>query len=274
MQKKYAVCMFGQLRAVETIIEKFYAHLIKPLDADLFVMAQTTGTDIDKNINLFKTENKIIYDPPDSTKIFINYNNLLKNDNYINISELNIYYNCYKISETFGEILEKEYDYVIVTRSDYLHLFPFPDITTLCETDDLIWCYEGHEWGGLNTTLVCLHSKYIKKYLSCTYNYLQDSKNIERFNNRSLNSERFFNLIFDDYNWKIGKIQNNAFITASNINEITTWAEIKYSQEHKVFFKYGDQLNRAFNSLTQYNNNEKWTLSCLNNEYKIVLKPE
>jgi GDP-L-fucose synthase len=274
INKKYAVCMYGQLRAVETTIEKLYDNLVKPFDADLFVMAQTTGTDIDKNINLFKTKNKIIYEAPDCTNIFINYHNLLRNNNYIDIAALNVYYNWYKINETFGNIFEENYEYVILSRTDYLHLFPFPDITSLYEKDDLFWCYDGHEWGGINVTQVCIPSKYIKNYLCCAYNYLQDSNNIERFNNMShcLNAETFFKIMFDDKNWKIGKIQPNAFITASNNSEITTWGQITYSHEHKVFYKYHDQLNRAFNSLKQYNNNNnKWSLIFLNDNYKIIL---
>jgi len=275
MNKKIAVCLWGQLRAVETIIEKLYENLLQPLEADLFVMAQKTGTDIDMNINLFKTENKIIYESPDVTKIFINYDKLLKTNNYINIPYLNVWENWRKISETFGDIFEQNYKYIILSRSDFSHLFPFPDIATLCEKEDLFWSYDGHEWGGVNLTLVCVPSKYIKEYLCCAYNYLQNSNNVERFNNISeyLNTEVFFKIMFDDNNWKIGKIQPNAFITASNANEITTWATIKYSEEHQVFFKYIDQLNNAFYSLNQYKNNEKWTLSYLNENYKIILTP-
>ena len=57
--KKYAVCMWGQLRSVDKIIENLYKNLLEPLEADFFVMVQKTGTDIDKNMDLLKTENKI-----------------------------------------------------------------------------------------------------------------------------------------------------------------------------------------------------------------------
>ena len=72
--KKYAVCMWGQLRAVNEIIENLYKNLLEPLEADFFVMVQKTGTDIDKNMDLLKTKNKIMYESPDVAKIFINYN--------------------------------------------------------------------------------------------------------------------------------------------------------------------------------------------------------
>ena len=277
MQKKYAVCMWGQLRSVKEIIGNLYKNLLEPLEADLFIMAQKTGTDIDKNIDLFKTENKIIYESPNVTEIFINYNKLFNCNNYLNISHLNIYYNFYEIGKTFGDIFEKNYEYIILTRSDFLHLFPFPDVSSLYENkEDLhYWCYNGHEHGGINLTLICVPSTYIKSYLFSYWTYLQDSSNIERFNRMSgeLNVEVFAKVIFNDNNWKIGKIEPNSFITASSLNEITTWAKVHYSNTYKVFYKYEEQVIRAFDCLKQYKNNEKWHLYYLNGIYNIILTP-
>lgn len=274
--KKYAVCIFGQLRAIDTVIEKFNNFLIKNLDADLYVLVQESDTDIDKNIDLFETDNKIIYSPPDNTKIFNNLNKLTKSDephkNYIINSHLNIYYNFYKISNTFGDIFEKNYKYIILTRSDYLHLFNFPNILKLTNNNtDLFWCYDGHEYGGINNTLICIPSKYIKKYLTDAFNYLENPNNINRLNNLPLNIEIFYKLIFDDNNWKIGKIQNNAFLTASNINGLTTCKPILYSKKHNVFYKYIEQLTNSFDSLNSYNKKYKWNFD--NNKNKIILAP-
>jgi hypothetical protein len=262
--KKYAVCIFGQLRAIDTVIKNFNNFLIKPLDADLYVLVQESGTDIDKNINLFETDNKIIYNPPDTNNIFVNLDKLTQSDeankNYIIKSHLNIYYNFYKLKKTFGDIFEKKYKYIILTRSDYLHLFNFPDILKLTNKNntDLFWCYDGHEYGGINNTLICVPSKYIKDYLSSAFNYLQNSNNINRLNNLTLNIEQFYKLIFDDNKWKIGKIQHNAFLTASNINGLTTCKPILYSEKHNVFYKYIEQLTNSFDALNIYNKNNKW----------------
>ena len=267
-QKKYAVCMFGQLRGVDTIIENLNNFLIKPLDADLYVIVQETGTNIDKNIELFETDNKIIYKPPNNELIFTNIDKYTKSDepnkNYIVNSHLNIYFNFLKIANTYGDIFENNYEYIIITRSDFLHLFPFPDISSL------FWCYDGHEYGGINNTLICVPSKYIKKYLSCAFNYLQNPKNINRLNKLTLNIEQYYKLIFDDKGWKIGKIQNNAFLTASKINDLTTSSKpILYSEKHNVFYKYIEQLTNAFDSLNKYNKKYNWAVS--NN--KIILSP-
>jgi hypothetical protein len=281
IKKKYAVCMWGQLRAVDTIIDNFNKFLIEPLQADLYIFVQKTNTNIDSNLELFKTDNKILYDPSDNTKTFRNYDRLFKNNNYLNIPYLNVYENWYKINEKFGDIFEKNYNYIILTRSDFLHLFDFPDFLNIYDNNELFWCYDGHEYEGINTTLVCVSSKYIKEYLCCAYNYLDDPKNIDTLNNNDLNTERFLKLIFDKNNWKIGKIQNNAFITASSLNDITTWASISYCNINKVFYKYDYQMKNVYNSLEQYNNHKRWIISSkdinkiileTNNDNKIILE--
>jgi hypothetical protein len=271
LSKKYAVCMYGQLRACGTILENLNKFLIEELNADLYLVAQYTGTDIDNYINLFNTENKIIYHPPDVTKIFINYDLLEKKNNYLDKSCLQLYYNMYIINNIFGDILEKNYEYIILTRSDYLHLFPFPNILNLCNKDDIFWCYGGHEWMGVNSTLIGVSSKYIKEYLSSFYNYLQDPSNINYLNNSYLNAEQFIKIIFDKFNWKTGKIEPNAFITATNLNELTTWSAVKYCPEKNVYYKYDGQLQQAFDSLNKYKNNKGWNITYINNMDYIIL---
>jgi hypothetical protein len=134
IKKKYAVCIYGQLRAVCTIYENLNRHLINELGADLYIVAQDTKTD---HLHLFQTENKLIYQPPDVRNIFINYNLLTQRNNYIIDACLQIYYNFHKINEIFGDIFENTYEYIILTRSDYLHICPFPNILNICNNTDL-----------------------------------------------------------------------------------------------------------------------------------------
>jgi hypothetical protein len=265
--KKYAVCIYGQLRAGCTIYENFNKYLINELGADLYMVVQDTKID---HINLFHTENKLIYQPPDVRNVFINYNLLTQRNNYISYGCLQVYYNFHKINEIFGDILENKYEYIILTRSDYLHIFPFPNILNICNNTDLFWCYDGHEWGGVNITLVCIPSKYIREYLSSFYNYLQDSNNINYLNTLDINAELFAKIIFDKFNWKIGKIEPNAFITATNFHELTTCGSIiSYCLNKNVYYKYPDQLQRAFNSLQKYENHFTW---CIHNITYLLLK--
>lgn len=259
-KKKYAVCIWGQLRAIDVIINNFNDFLINTLNADLFLLVQKTDTSIDNNIDLLKTNNKFIYESSDVTKTFLNYDKLEKKNNYLLTAYLNVYENLYKINDLFGEIFEKNYNYIILTRSDYLHLFPFPNILNFNVKHDIFWVYDGHDWGGINNTLICVPSKYIKEYLCCAYNFLQDSNNINILNSNNLNTEKFFQLIFDKNNWKTRKIQPSAFLTASNYSEISTYGSIKLCPKRNVYYKYHRQLLTSWQSLKQYNNNHIWTL--------------
>ena len=275
MNKSYAVVIWGQLRASCTVMDNFNKFLIEELDADLFVVGQITKTHIDDFIDVFDTPNKILYDPPDISKVFTHYDLLDKTkNNYMLNCCAQIYYNWHKINELFGDVLEQNYKYIILTRSDYLHLFPFPNILNVCDNnidESKCWVYDGHEWGGINGTLICVPSTIIKHYLSSFYDYLQDSNNITTLNDRSLNIEGYMRFLFSNFKWTIGKIENNAFITATNAQEITTYGHVYYCQKYNVFFKYKDGLNQAFDALQKYDQQQKWVLTNMNNVSRIIL---
>ena len=124
--------------------------------------------------------------------------------------------------------------------------------------------------------MVCVPSKYIKQYLYSNYEYLQNKNNIEYLNNlfisdKNINAEYFCEIVINSYNWNVGKIQNNSFISADKPNEITTWGIVNYDEEKKVFFKYKEQFDMAYNRLKEYNDGSNWTYIVENNIDKIIL---
>jgi hypothetical protein len=276
IKKKYAVCMYGELRSINTVINNFYDNFINQLNADFYLMVQKTNEEeMDNTINMFEKNviDKELYNKPENIRgLFNNYEKLIQYENYIIDPCLQIYYNFCKIFKKHGDNFEKNYDYIIITRSDYLHLFPFPDILQINNNKNIIWCYDGHEWGGINGTFLCIPSIFIKEFLSSFFIYLNDSENINRFNNISLNAEKFCKIVFDDKKYKIGKIQNNAFITADSVNTKTTWSTITYSDDYKVHYKYKQQFDNAFDALKQYNFNKKWVNININGIDYIVLE--
>ena len=80
-----------------------------------------------------------------------------------------------------------------------------------------------------------------------------------------LNIEGLYKMIFDEYNWDVGYIESNAFITTDSNNEITTWGTIKYSEKYKVYYKYEEQLNNSYIAFEKWKNGGKWILSQKNN---------
>jgi hypothetical protein len=276
LKKKYALCFWGQLRAIDVIIDNLKNFLINPLNADVYVYAQYSNSSTDDNINLFDTDNKELYYSSDITKTFINYKELENKNNHFNYlsnTHLKVYENFYKIYQKYGDIFEQNYDYIILSRTDYYHMIPFPDIIKLYEKNDLIWSFEGHEYGGINGTLLCVPSKYIKDCLCCTYNILQDTNNITFLNNQNLNVETYFKIAFEKYNFNFGTIQPSAFITASGFNELSTWGNIQYHEPYNIFYKYEYQFNDACNTRIQYDTNEyKWSYIYIDGKInKIIL---
>jgi len=276
IKKEYAICMYGQLRGVKGTIDKFYENFVDVLDADLYIVVQKTYTDIDNDIDLFdkKVVNKIVYDSPkDIESMYPNYEKItLRNhcDNYICKASLQIYYNLCKINELFGDILEKNYQYIILTRSDFYHLFPFPNILHFDKTDETFWTYDTNSYGGVNLTLACIPSKYIKNYLTVFKSFLDDSNNIEVINNYPfskvaglefirLNSEMYATLIFDINKWNNGKLRSNSFLSASSLQEITTLGGVSYDPAHNLYYKYYEQYMNVLSGLKEYNESKKWT---------------
>jgi len=255
--KKYAICIWGQLRA-ENTIKFFHENLSNPLNADIFLVVQKTNTDNDKSINFYNTDKKVMYHNPDNIKD--NYHPFEFNEeidgNFADDRHLKILYNLFKIYELYGNIFEKEYEYIILTRSDYLHLFKFPDVSELSKTNNIFWCYDGHEYGGVNNTLICVPSIYIKDYLFSCYNNM--NINIENLKNKNMCIEAYFKTIFDEKKWKIGKIESNAFLSATSTNEITTTIQPLYSEKYNVYYKYEYQLNSAYDNLEKYKNINQW----------------
>ena len=276
-KKKYAVCLWGQLRATDAIIENFYKNLIEPLNADIFFMLQepTNGN----NINQFNKNviNGLIYDPPNDETICMNLKDIksiLNSSKPYGCNIYRIFQNWYMIEDYFGELFENNYEYIILSRTDFNHLIPFPDIINLSNNDSIIWNYDGHDYGGINSTLVCVPSKFIKEYLVLFFIHLNNDAHLKKYieminEDKGFNIERLMKIGYDYKKWNIGKIENNAFIAANDTDEVTNWGKIQYSPEHDCYYKYENTFNAAINSLEKYKNNQRWHYTDNENYIKL-----
>jgi hypothetical protein len=274
--KDYAVCIFGELRGVKSTIDSFYKHLIEPINADIFINCQITNTLLDDNINLYteKYIEKKLYNKPLSSNFF-KFNNLLKpiDENITKPCVLQKILNYKEIAEMFGNVLESNYKYIILVRSDFKYLFNIPDVLKLTKMNNMFWSYEDDSWGGINDNLIIIPNQYIKAYLYSYYNYLSNKNNVNKLlaNKKGLNVERLCSTIFKFNNWKIGLMKSNAYISADYINERSTWARIKYSEKYNTFYKYATQFNNSQENLNIYNKGDKWKFNGTN---KLLLIDE
>jgi hypothetical protein len=247
---------------LKTSAKSFYEKLVRPLNADVFVMFQAEQDGFDElNENIVKIKN---YKKPDSNSYF-NFKTMigLKGDhdnNWKKESNLQQYINFNLISESWGDTLANEYDMVIMVRSDFLHLFDFPDILSHYPSNDRFWSYEGHEWGGINYTLMAVPSRNIIEYLTSPYNIIINYESNLKIIQEPMNCERFMKAIFYHKGWIINKIKVNSFLTADDEKTTTTWATIKKSEKYNVIYKYEEQLESAYKNFENWENGKKWKL--------------
>ena len=284
-KKKYAICIWGQLRGIESTHDSFNNYLVKPLDADVYVVARNIIDDNDETIiNIFNEDAvkyKKLNNAPDISSYFTKNNgeNALNEYEYItanwkNEGNINHYINFNEVAKLIGNELHSNYDYIIMVRSDFLYLFDFPNILDIIpeNLNDHFWCYSGHSYGGINYNLIVVPKKYLIEYLTACYKYIMDGTLHNIVKIPVLNCESYMQLIFNNNNWKIGYIQNNGFISANNSNDHTTWGKIIYSEEHNVLYKYREQLDNSYNALELWNNNKRWKYKLVNDESHILLE--
>ena len=276
-KKRYAICIWGELRGVKSTINSFYEHLVNPLNGDVFILCQQTNEkDVDENINLFEKDviMKSLYPKPDTKEVFKDIDRLRDLDkNMLYEGGLQVFLNFKKIADEYGDIFERDYDYILLTRSDFKYLFNIPDVMNLSKTNNLFWSFEDDNHGGINNNLSIIPSNKIKDYLYSAYNYLTKPKLINKIlrNNVPLNCEKLMKFIFTNEKWPIGLIKSNCYITADSLNEKTTWGSFKYSNQYNTFYKYQVQFNNAYNNLETFKNGDKWEyfdLSMYN--YRII----
>ena len=271
MKKKYAICIYGEMRGIKSTIKNFYKNLVNKLDADIFILGQKISEEIDNNID-FYTENvkiKKLYEKENIQEHFnLSKINLINDGSFVN-STFNVIINIKNICDNYSDILEQNYDYIILTRSDYQYLYEFPNVIELSNENDIFWFYDDHSWGGVNSTMSFVPSKLIKKYLFYFYEYLTNNNILNKMIKQrpNFNSERFVKYILDSNNWKYGFINNNGYISADSLNDRTTWSVICYSNDYEVYYKYPEQFNNSYNNLKKFT---KWNYEN-NNGFKIYI---
>ncbi len=275
--KTYAVVMWGELRTIPLIIENFKKNLLDELKADLYVIVQKTGLPTDENIKLLSNDNGLVYQymydkPSNFNDIYPSLSTLGNQYNCINCNEngtLNLYNNWSIIDDLIGYNLEKEYEYIILTRSDYNHILPFPDIKNIVDIkyNDTVWSYEGCDWEGINMNMRIVPNTLIRNVLTQVSKFLNSPLEHYEIKDKYFNIEKLIDFIYKKQNIVIGRICNTGFIIANDRNDRTTWGPILYSDKHKVYYKYHENLEFTFESYNLYMNEKKIYKMVYNDKY-------
>jgi hypothetical protein len=269
-KKRYAICIWGELRAIQSCIESFYKHAVNPLDADIFILCQSTFKGDSELIAKFHSHVKHAecYTRDNPVEVFKPHMRVNILDytgwrfNWCANSNMQQYLNFKRISELYGTALSS-YEYVIMTRSDFKYVFDLPDISSLTP-QKTFWCYAGHAYGGINYTLIYVPGTLIQQYLVGVYDFICHPngqiyiKTLCDKTDITYNAERLMFDVFRLHKWTHSTFSMNAYLTADTLGDRTTWGAIKYSEKYKTLYKYDEQLDETYAQLEHWNAGKRW----------------
>jgi hypothetical protein len=246
---KFLFIVMFELRALQKTIDKLYHYIVDFYDADIFICAQKSTPQNDKNIDLFqrKVVFKKLYDKPDPKIYFKNKKfKIGSGDSWNNPSNLQIYINYQEVAQEIEPFIDS-YDYFIILRTDSDILFPFPSRELITTIPHGIYSFDplySRIYGGGQTPFLT-HKNFIKDYLKVYSNVLNNNFLVEHILTQfNLNQEKFLNLCCAIKGLSYIKfIKNlNFYWTADKLQDKTTWSNIQYDPELFIIYKYKGQM--------------------------------
>lgn len=257
---KICVCIEGQLRGAKRCGPTIKKYLIDRYNADLFFCIQNYVEHDSSNIELYgKNKGVFLYDNPEPSFKHI-FNKVCKeyaidpkweqtfdqvpSRNYTlgyatNGTCMRRMYNRFLF---YNIIRHYDYDWFVVTRSDYYMVMDFHDVTKFDKS--AVHCFPLCSWGGENNNLIVFHKSQLKPVMTYIFNLLNGSF-LEKYlsiPNRSsliMNEEKFFQLNMNINNVLIRHMENICYMSADRVDGYTTYGAIKQAPNGDIY-KYDD----------------------------------
>lgn len=285
---KIAICLVGQLKALDACMPSLYDKTIKPSNADVIVCVNR-ATDNDEEL-LKKIPSNVVYSeiyekecletyfPPifyekhvePARKIVQGYDHPRFGDckpagamcNYLaplvgGMNHLIKLLNWQRLVKVVKSL--DDYDFYLVTRSDHFVLFPHPIVKPEILKSDTIYHYDAHHWGGINTDALIMSKSNLINWLTDNMKCLIEEKYIDdvtqkMYDTTGWNCECYSKAVSLLGNYKTKRYLINSFITADSITERPLNSQLKFKKTTidgvERLYKYGDsQLDP---SLTNY----------------------
>eukprot|EP00439_Symbiodinium_sp_Y106_P060465 s837_g8.t4 len=263
-------CVWGELRGILVTLENLLGQVLEPMEAELLVVAQRALEDDHQRCQALRERlgdrllSAELYDKPDPEIFFGdgNFEDMSKiRGNWINAGNTQVLINHKIIADLLSSKgLVDRYDLFMFTRSDFMHLIPFPP------TGDLLRCVgrgdvltqAGHEFGGVNYNLAIARADTALRYLLAPYETIVSRSLPNR--QKTYNIELFWRVIFGQKSLRNLRMPITCFVTAESTDDRTSWRKIQYSEEHQVLFKYEVQMEEAFSNQCAWNRRPEWTI--------------
>jgi hypothetical protein len=269
------VVVLGQTRAWELTFESFTANLLDQLGADLALC----GGDRDERENPFYERAKYVWrtpEPDDWAEVY---------DRTVGDSSWRVLLSARPAENLFGGIKDTEkpqegsgallmysrrflgesleragiteaYDWLIVTRSDFLWPLPHPDPRLL--SDRRIYVFDGEQWGGVSDRHFVVPRRHVKRFLRVPDPVFTDPERLRRQLDRRkaaqdwgfLNIERFWAARLKDLGlWRTVRFLPYVPFLVRAPGGSATWSKGVFDEELGYYVKY--PAERELSQITQ-----------------------
>ncbi len=280
MPPRVAFCLVGEPRGISACVDSLYENIIEPLDASIFYSFNRATPEDESKIKLINK--KVIFGElkekcdlrkelvPDSLYLKFDEIDFDRFSNWIGTINKQKGGVCYrhvdfkKMAGIISPYLD-QFDYFIITRSDFKYLFPIFDFSIL--KDQEIIKHKGFDhncYTGMNWEFIICKSNKVLEFLNSPFLFMNDESlqdlMIKEIRQRPRNNESFQRIISEYYKWNVSEMEINGFLSADSIEENTTWGKVQYSEINKSYFKYPEMMQDAYFNFENINSGLKWLI--------------
>lgn len=295
---KIAVCLIGQLKAIDACMSNFYDMVVKPANADVIVCVnRATAQDelllkkIPGNViysEIYEKECLDTYFPPifyekhlePARKIVQGYDHPKFGDcrpmgsmcNYLApmVGGMNYLIKLLSWQRLVNAVkLLDDYDFYLVTRSDHFYLFPSPIMNPFILESDTIYHYDAHDFGGINGCGLIMSKNNLISFLTSHMRCLIEETLIDDITQKMYdmncwNCECYTKAVSLLGNYKTKSYLINSFITADSITERSLNSDLQFKSATidgiERFYKYGPtQLSPSLTNYGFWKDGGRWT---------------
>ncbi len=135
------------------------------------------------------------------------------------------------------------YDWYIVTRSDYYYVQPHP--TYIFNQSDNIWVVEGEDYGGITDRHAVLPREHVNSWLEFVDTLMRNTRRtVNDMKNRTWNLESLLLWRLQVQGVSVKRFKQGMF-TVRDANTTTRWSKGTWNKELKLFVKYPEEYARA-----------------------------
>lgn len=294
---KVAICLVGQLKALDACMPNLYDKTIKPSNADVIVCVNR-ATDDDESLlkkipgnvvysEIYEKECLETYFPPifyekhvePARKLVQGYDHPRFGNckgaglicNYLaplvgGMNHLIKLLNWQRLVTAVKSL--DEYDFYLVTRSDHFVLFPHPIVNPSILESDTIYHYDAHDFGGMNTDALIMSKSNLISWLTDNMRCLIEEPMIDGVTQKMYdmggwNCECYSKAVSLLGNYKIKRYLINSFISANSITDRPLNSPLQFKSTTidgvERLYKYEEtQLSPSLTNYGFWKNGGRW----------------